>query len=299
MYPRWFSFAVVALWLSTMGWLVTTKVMPSLLVGEPPSYPTILAAQRSEPPAGWVILWEERRLGWAISKTRPLPQAITEIRSLIHFDDLPLDELMPDWLRTMVPPIGRQRVKVPVESRSSLVFDPLGKLSRFESWVRLDVQEPFVKMRGTVDGAKMALWLRVGDLQPFETDVAVPRDAMLGDTLSPQSRLPGLRQGQAWTVESYSPLRPPNSPKEILYAAVESRMPLTWEGRTVDTLVVVYRTDPGNAVGGSGGARGKIWVRRDGTVLKQQVTFFRSTLTFLRMGQQEAASLATKVALDD
>ena len=156
-----------------------------------------------------------------------------------------------------------------------------------------------MKMRGTVDGAKMALWLRVGDLQPFETDVAVPRDAMLGDTLSPQSRLPGLRQGQAWTVESYSPLRPPNSPKEILYAAVESRMPLTWEGRTVDTLVVVYRTDPGNAVGGSGGARGKIWVRRDGTVLKQQVTFFRSTLTFLRMGQQEAASLATKVALDD
>ena len=133
---------------------------------------------------------------------------------------------MPDWLRLMVPPIGRQRLNVPVESRSSLVFDPLGKLSRFESSVRLDVQDPFVKMRGTVDGAKMALWLRVGDIQPFETDVPVPRDAMLGDTLSPQSRLPGLREGQSWTVESYSPLRPPTSPKEILYAAVESRTPL-------------------------------------------------------------------------
>jgi len=299
MYPRWFNFAVVTLWLATMGWLVTTKVAPSLLVGEPPSYPTILAAQRAEPPAGWVILWDDRRLGWAISSTKPLPQAITEIRSLIHFDDLPLDELVPDWLRTMAPPIGRQRVQVPMESRSALVFDPLGRLSRFESSVRLDVQQPFVKMRGSVDGPKMALWLRVGELQPFETEVAVPRDAMLGDTLSPQSRLPGLREGQSWTVESYSPLRPPSSPKEILYAAVEARMPLAWEGNTVDTLVVVYRADPGNAVGHSGGPRGKLWVRRDGTVLKQQVTFFRSTLTFLRMGPQEAAALATKAALDE
>jgi hypothetical protein len=291
---------VVVLWLSTMGWLVTTKVMPSLLVGEPPSYPTILAAQRSEPPAGWVILWNGRPLGWAITRTRPLPQSITEIRSLIHFDELPLEELVPDWLRAMVPLIGRQRVTVPVESRSSLVFDPLGKLSRFESSVRLDGQDPFVKMRGAVDGAKMSLWLRVGDLQPFETDVEVPRDAMLGDTLSPQSRLPGLREGQSWTVESYSPLRPPNSPKEILYAAVESRMPLTWEGQTVDTLVVVYRPDPGDAVGNTGGPRGRIWVQRDdGTVLKQQVTFLRSTLTFVRMERRDAASLAQKVTLDD
>jgi hypothetical protein len=299
MYPRWFNFAVVSLWLATMSWLVTTKVMPSLLIGEPPSYPTILAAQRAEPPVGWMILWNDRRLGWAVTNTKPLPQAITEVRSLIHFDELPLDDLVPDWLRSMVPPIGRQRVQVPAESRSSLVFDPLGRLSRFESSVRLDVQEPFVKMRGSLDGPKMALWLRVGDLQPFESEVAVPRDTMLGDTLSPQSRLPGLREGQSWTVESYSPLRPPTSPKEILYAAVETRMPLTWEGRTVDTFLVVYRSDPGSAMGTSGGPRGKLWVRRDGTVLKQQMTLFRSTLTFVRTGEQETAALVAKAALDD
>jgi hypothetical protein len=278
---------------------VTTKVAPSLLVGEPPSYPTILAAQRTEPPVGWAILWNDRRLGWALSSTKPLPQAITEVRSLVHFDDLPLDELVPDWLRVMVPPVGRQRIQVPVESRSSLVFDPLGSLSRFESSVRLDVQQPFVKMRGTVDGPKMALWLRVGDVQPFETEVAVPRDAMLGDTLSPLSRLPGLREGQSWTVESYSPLRPPNSPKEILCAAVESRVPLTWGGRTVDTFLVVYRTDAGAAVGSAGGPRGKLWVRRDGMVLKQQMMIFRSTLTFLRMGEEEAESLAATANMDD
>jgi hypothetical protein len=299
MYPRWFNLAVVTLWLSSMGWLMTTKVLPSLLVGEPPSYPTILAAQRVEPPVGWAILWNDRRLGWAVTATKPLPQAVTEVRSLVHFDELPIDELIPDWLRTMVPPVGRERFQVPVQSQSSLVFDPLGRLSRFESSVRLDVQEPFVKMRGSVEGAKMDLWLRVGDLPPFEAEVAVPRDALLGDTLSPQSRLPGLREGQSWTVESYSPLRPPNSPKEILYANVESRAPLTWNGRTANTFLVVYRTDAAEAVGGTGATRGKLWVRPDGTVLKQQMMIFRSSVTFLRMGEQEAAPLVARVDMDD
>jgi hypothetical protein len=299
MYPRWFNLAVVTLWLSSMGWLVQTKVLPALWVGQPPSYPTILAAQRSEPPIGWTILWNERRLGWAVSTTRPLPQAVTEVRSLVHFNELPIAELVPDWLRAMVPPVGREQFQVPMQSRSSLVFDPLGRLSRFESSIRLDVQEPFVKMRGTVEGAKMALWLRVGDLPPFEAEVAVPRDALMGDTLSPQSRLPGLREGQNWTVESYSPLRPPNSPKEILYASVESQLPFTWNGRTEKTFLVVYRTDAAEAIGGIGGARGKLWVRPDGTVLKQQVAIFRSTLTFLRMDEREAAPLVEKVKMDD
>lgn len=298
MYPRWFDTSVVALWLTTMAWLVTTKVLPSLLVGDPPSYPTILAAQRTEPPVGWDILWNGRKLGWALTDTRPLPQSITEIRSLVHFDQLPLDELLPDWLRA-VAPMGRQRIQVPTESRSSLVFDPLGKLSRFESSVRIDVQEPFVKLRGTVDGPKLSLWLRVGDLKPFETEVTVPHDALLGDTLSPQSRLPGLREGQTWTVQSYSPLRPPNSSNELLYAIVESRTSLMWNGRVVEAFLVTYHTDAGAAVGTAGETRGKLWVRPDGTVLKQELMVFHSTGTFLRMGEQESAALARTAKMDD
>jgi hypothetical protein len=280
------------LWVASMGWLVTTKVVPSLLVGDPPSYPTILAAQRSDPPVGWKMSWDDRRLGWAVSSTSLVAQGLTEVRSRVHFENLPLDEMLPDWLRALLPPFGRQRLHVPMDSRSMLVFDPLGRLSRFESSVAFESQEPFVKMRGTVDGAKMALWIRVGDLKPYETEVAVPRDAMLGDTLSPQSRLPGLREGQAWTVESYGPLRPPSSPKEILCATVESRVPLIWNGQAVDTLLVVYRSDPGAAIGSAGSPRGKVWVRGDGTVLKQQVMVFHSTLTFVRLPERESAGLA-------
>ena len=176
-----------------------------------------------------------------------------------------------------------------MDSRSTLVFDPLGHLSRFESSVAFGGQEPFVKVRGSVDGAKMALWIRVGDIQPIETEVPIPRNAMLGDTLSPQSRLPRLREGQVWTMESYSPLRPPNSPSEILCATVESRTPVLWNGEVADAFLVVYRSDPGAAIGSAGSPRGKLWVRRDGMVLRQQVMAFRSTLTFVRLPDRESA----------
>ncbi len=298
MYSRWFNFAVLGLWLTSMGWLVTTKVIPPFLVGNPPSHATILAAQREDRPIGWTIEWNGRPLGWAVTFTQGHSEGVTEVRSLVHFDELPIEEFIPDWLRVMLPPLAQERIRLPVESQSSLLFDPLGRLSRFESSVRLDVEQPFVRMRGTADGAKMVLWLRVGDLPPFDAELPVPRDALLGDALSPQSRLPGLRERQTWTVESYSPLRPPNSPKELLYADVESRQPFFWNGRKVDTFLVVYRTDAAEAVGGAGAVRAKLWVQLDGNVLKQQVFLFRSTLTFLRMNEHDAAPLAARILSD-
>jgi hypothetical protein len=35
---RWFNVAALLFWLTTMGWLFTEKILPSLDVGEPPGY---------------------------------------------------------------------------------------------------------------------------------------------------------------------------------------------------------------------------------------------------------------------
>ena len=59
-----------------------------------------------------------------------------------------------------------------------------------------------------------------------------------------------------------------------------------------DCWLVVYRSDPGSGAGGSQTPRGKLWVRRDGTVLRQQVLLFDSTITFDRLPDDEAAKLA-------
>jgi hypothetical protein len=119
---------------------------------------------------------------------------------------------------------------------------------------------------------------------------------VLGDGLSPQPRLSGLRDGQTWTTEVFSPLQPPNDPVQIMQATVEGTEPMVWNGQAMDTRLVVYRTDPGTGPDGKGQPRGRVWVRPDGTVLKQQVMLLSSALSFVRMTDDEAAELAEAIA---
>ena len=93
MTSTWFNVAVVLLWLATMSWLITQKVVPALLVGEPPNYRTVVEAQQDDPLVGWSMSWNERKVGWAIHRTFPLPDDLTEIHSLVHFDHLPREFL--------------------------------------------------------------------------------------------------------------------------------------------------------------------------------------------------------------
>ena len=91
MNSRWYNTAVVVLWLATMSWLVTEKVLPPLLVGEPPSYRQIIEAQNRDPPVGWQVLWKGQPLGWALTDTKLQPNGLTtEIHGRVHFDALPL-----------------------------------------------------------------------------------------------------------------------------------------------------------------------------------------------------------------
>jgi hypothetical protein len=296
MHSRWYSISVVLLWLTTMGWLVKQKVWPSLVVGDPPDYHAILAVQRGSPPVGWNLVWNDRQsLGWAVTTTSLLPNDLTEVRSHIHFSELPLSDIIPEWLHGLLQPSGSRGIRLTMDARSALIFDPLRRLSQFESTIRFQPKADAVRMRGRIEGAKLLLSIHCGDFPPYETELPAPRNAMLNDALSPLGYLvPRPREGQRWTIEVYSPLRPPTSPSEVLHAAVEARMPITWNGDLVDTWLVVYRSDPGSALASAGSPRGKLWVRGDGAVLKQQVTVLRSTLTFVRTSKEEADRLALK-----
>jgi len=61
-----------------------------------------------------------------------------------------------------------------------------------------------------------------------------------------------------------------------------------WDGETVGVFVVVYRADSGSA---QRDPRAKLWVRDDGTVLKQQVTVLGSRLVFTRLSGGQADDL--------
>jgi len=291
MNSTWYSVAVVLLWVATMSWLICKKVVPSLLMGEPPNYRTIVEAQQQDPLAGWSMAWNDRRVGWALNTTVPLRNEMTEIRSLVHFDDLPLQEMTSSWLRSMLLPDDGVPIRLQLEARSTLIFDPLKRLSQFESSLGFEGMDDVVKVRGTIDGTELAVSVHTGDFN-YDNKLNLPRNALLSDALSPQTRLPGLREGQKWNLEVYSPLRPPNMPVEIIQAKVEGREPVVWGGRVQNAWLVVYRTDPGVGSTGARSPRGKLWVHDDGTVLKQEVNLFNSRMTFERLSRREAAALA-------
>jgi len=294
MNSTWYNVAVVLLWLASMSWLISQKVLPAVLVGEPPSYRTIVKANQEEPLVGWSMALNDRQVGWALNTTSRLPRNMTEVRSLVHFDDLPLEEMTPNWLRSILVPESGWPVRLQMEAKSMLVFDPLERLSEFVSSVGFEGMDDMIKVGGTLDGSELTLSVRSGDFA-YETELKVPQEALLSDGLSPQTNLPGLREGQTWNVRVYSPLRPPNNPVELLHATVEESKTILWNGRLVDTWVVVYRGDPGAGTARARTPRGKLWVREDGTVLKQEAMLFGSTMTFDRLSGEDAAALAESV----
>ncbi|HEV3417256.1 MAG TPA: hypothetical protein VG056_10595, partial [Pirellulales bacterium] len=148
-----------------------------------------------------------------------------------------------------------------------------------------DIPEEIV-MEGTIEGSQLKLRVDAGGAN-YSTERYMPRDALIGDELSPQARMPGLHLGQVWTVPVYNPLRPPDSPMEILQASVEGRETLMWNGSGVNTLLVVYRSDSGSTYGASRAPRGKMWVDDSGTVLRQEMDLLGSKLAFVRLPAEQ------------
>ncbi len=293
----WFNLAVVALWLTSMGWLVKEKVLPPLLLGDPPDYRTVVKARREEERVGWAMTWNDRPLGWAITLTKPLPHDLTEFRTRVHFDRLPIDDQIAKWSRSWLGTGDELKQEIHLDADNLAVFDPMYGLSRFESSVCFPPSPPLLKVQGTIDGAKMHVVLRYGELAQ-DRDFPAPNRQMLEDALSPQTRLPGLRQGQKWTVELYSPWSTVERPTEILEATVEGRELLMIDARLVDAWLVVYRNDAGSRAAGDEQPRARLWVDADGTVWKQQVRLFDSMLTFTRLPDRRAAELERDVHKD-
>lgn len=291
MHSRWFNAAVLTLWVATMSWLVTEKVLPPLLVGEPPSYNRIIEAQKDAPPVGWRISINQRPIGWALSQTQLQPSGLTDIHGRVHFDALPLDDMLPGWLRALARLIRQPMSCLTMDARNVLTIDGLGQLVRFDSTMRVDPLNEVISVRGAVEGRQLELVVRSGNMT-FTNEKFLPSDALLTDALSPQSQLPGLRAGQKWTVPVYSPLWPAKTPMEIVQAKVEALEPIAWSGQVERCWLVVYRNDSGSGSAENQTPRGRLWVRRDGTVLRQQVLLFDSIITFDRLDEDEALELA-------
>ena len=180
MSSRWFNTAVVVLWLATMSWLVKEKVLPPLLIGEPPSYSEIIEAQNRELPVGWDVFLDGRRIGWAMTDTKQQKSHVTEIHGRAHFDTFPIEAVTPGWLQPFSRLVGRPVQDLRMDARSELLIDTFGRLLRFDSAVRLEPWGEMVSMRGSVEEGQLKFVVRSGDLS-FSYEVPLPPNSLLSD----------------------------------------------------------------------------------------------------------------------
>jgi hypothetical protein len=290
MHSRTFSTIICLLWLATMTWLVSQKVWPSLRIGQPPNYRTVLESQKNDPVVGWRLLFRSRELGWALSTTDRQESGVTEIRSHVHINDLPVIELTSILSKAFSHLMATTMPKISLDTQNSFMIDPLGKLARFDSVIHTNVMTDAIRIQGVAEGPKMQVSIEAKEFSE-KKEVYIPQNALMGDSLSPQTHLPNLREGQTWTVPSFSPFRSSSNPIEILTAKVEKRVPFTWNDESLDVWEVVYRADPGLNFGGTPSIRGKLWVSEDGRVLQQETAIFDSTMTFTRMSDEDAEAL--------
>ena len=94
---------VLIFWLVSSGWLLVTKIMPSLTPGSPPGYQAFYTEGKRLGPVAWTVLLNDRPLGWATSRSERTEEGGIEVESLLHFDRLPIKEVLPAWARPLLP----------------------------------------------------------------------------------------------------------------------------------------------------------------------------------------------------
>jgi len=286
----WLAAFIIIFWCITTSWLVVEKILPSLMPGSPPGYQAFYASNNRLVPVAWTVLWKDEPLGWATSRSTRFDDGRVAVDSLLHFDRLPIEEMLPVWIKPLVRRATEHTKSLAFEARGSLSIDGRGQLNAFRSAVDLPGTAEKVVLAGTVVDGHVHIVVRARDMR-YETDRYLPSQITIGDELSPQATLPGLYEGRRWTVPIYSPLRAGRSAIELLHASVSGEETMFWDDRLVRVNVVSYRDDPS----GHHEPRTRLWVDRAGRVLKQESDLLGSKLTFLRRTDAAAELLAASL----
>ena len=297
-----YRFIVIGFWVVAMGWLVTTKILPPFLSGTAPDYSQILPSEaKTEPIVHWDILWNETPIGSASTEVVRHEDGTGVISNHVLFEKLAVGDLMRQFLGgvgVLLQPALQidSNLRIDVELTSKTTFDHFGELDRFDASVSIDGVEDLLLLRGVADQGKVKVHTRVGDptmpvqqREVFKQTFDLPADRMVSDSLSPNSRLTRLKVGQKWNLHSYNPLSP-TSPMQVIQARVESRELIPWDGEVVQANLVAYRPDAGTGLSTSRKPVGRMWVKRDGMVLKQEVVLGQGKVVFQRVPQSEVSS---------
>jgi len=286
LYRPWSILLVVVFWCVTTGWLVVEKILPSLAPGSPPGYQALYASGNRLAPVAWTVSWNDLPLGYATSEAVRTEAGGMEVESLLHFDRLPIDEMLPAWTKLLLRPTVAPGTTLTLDARSRMEIDADGHLRAFSSKVDLPGTVDCVTLDGTVDDGDVSILIRARDMR-YTTVRHLPAQLTIGNELSPQATIPGLYRNRRWTVPIYSPLRPGHAPIEILHAHVAGDEMMAWGDDLVRVHVVHYADDPA----AHREPRCRLWVDQEGRVLRQESVMLGSKLAFVRRTDDDARRL--------
>jgi hypothetical protein len=298
---RYLLIAVFACWMASMSWLFVEKILPTLSGGDRPDFDAVLPSEDQPPrPVCWEIQFNGQPIGHASSLAVREADNAGRIESTVQFERLPLSDIISELLGSvgaLVKPLwggsDNLHVKMTVDSRMEIA--PGGNLQSFITNVRLaDLDTVVIQVRGEVDGHKLdvAVYTPAEDATGpdsmrlrYRDAIDLPREALVGGALSPQSQLANLEVGQTWTFPVYRPF-PPNSPLQMVEARVERHDVFVWNGQSLKAYQVVFRDDAGSGISIGREPIGKLWVRDDGEVLEQETRLANLTFRFVRMSDE-------------
>lgn len=293
---RWFHIAVVISWLLSMSWLFVEKLAPTFRGGVQPVFDAYGTESDPSPePVGWRLKWDDEEIGWAMIRSARRPDDTVVVRSVVQFEDLPVDRLILQLLGTIGPMvrqsiIGQEDLRLDFSVVTNTEFAADGEVRRFQSSIHSGAVRDLMRVEGTVDGSRMEVVVygrtspghkAEGPREIYRQKVELPSRAMIGDSFSLQSRLANLRVGQRWTFPVYRPF-PPGSQPEIIEAHVARNSSMHYEGGNVPVLQVVFRRGAGSGISAAQEPTGCMWVDHDGTVLQQEVRLVNVSLRFRR-----------------
>jgi hypothetical protein len=298
LYRPWLIPLVLVFWCVTSGWLFVAKILPSLTPGSPPGYQAFYASEGRLVPVAWTVLWNDQPLGWASSQSSRTEEGGLDVRSLLHFDRLPIAEVLPAWAKMLLQTSFDPAASYALDARGRLSIDAKGNLRTFSSTVSLPATASRVFLDGRIEDGEVYVDVRAHGVN-YSVTRHLPTHITIGDELSPQATLPGLYPDRQWTVPVYSPLRPGQSPIQILHARVAGEEMLYWNDALVRVDVVHYRDDPAP----HREPKCRLWVDRSGRVLKQESLMLGAKLVFLRRtdaaAEELVAAMGSEFAADE
>ncbi|MGL4512788.1 MAG: hypothetical protein ACRCT8_06830 [Lacipirellulaceae bacterium] len=280
---RLYTGGVVLLWLASMTWLVSARILPPFFEGEPP----VSGLARQDDPVAWGIRVDGAPCGLAVLQAVDGGMGTKEVHSWLTLTRVPRPKGAPSWLAGMLDTLRTLSLTI----RTRTAFDPLGRLTSFHTDIGLNDLESHVYIHGRVEKDTVRLRLRTGTYSK-EIEQPWPADARLANELTPESKLLGVFPGQRWRKEVYSPFGSPTNPLEMIEAHVVDELRITHEKKQVLVKKIEYRAVEPTGKAAGKRLRGTLYVADDGRVIRQEVFLLGSKLEFERLSDRMSEKVA-------